>query len=82
MYRKESKTITQANLIRGLNQACFSSLLSVFNFVTFSTYTGLGNVLTPRKVFTVITLFSVMRLFFYYFLVLRHIRDLGITKAN
>ena len=69
-YRKESRTITQASLIRGLNQACFSSLLSILNFVTFSSYTGLGNVLTPRKVFTVITLFSIMRLFFYFLLVL------------
>ena len=69
-HRKESKTITQAKLLRGLSQACFSALLSILNFVTFSTYTGLGNVLTPRKVFTVIILFSIMRLFFFYMLVL------------
>ena len=37
-------------------------------------YTGLGNVLTPRKVFTVIALFSVMRLFCYYCLVLSALR--------
>jgi len=68
-YRKESRTITQASLIRGLNQACYSSLLSILNFVTFSAYAGSGNVLTPRKVFTVITLFTFMRQYFYYFLV-------------
>ena len=69
-YRKESRTITQASLIRGLSQACFGSLLSILNFVTFSTYAGLGNVLTPRKVFVVISLFTVMRLYFYNSLVL------------
>ena len=69
-HRQESKTITRASLIRGLSQACFGSLSSILNFVTFSIYTGLGNVLTPRKVFTVIVLFTVMRLYFYYALVL------------
>ena len=67
---KESKTITHASLIRGLSQACFGSLLSILNFVTFSTYAATGNVLTPRKVFTVIAMFSIMRLYFYYLLVL------------
>ena len=57
-------------MIRALNQALFYSLLSILNFVTFSTYTGLGNVLTPKKVFTVISLFTVMRLFFYHLIVL------------
>ena len=65
-YRKESKTITQASLIKALTQACYSTLLSILNFVTFSSYAALGNVLTPRKVFTIITLFTVMRFYFYY----------------
>ena len=69
-HRKESKTITRASLIRGLSQACFGSLSIILNFVTFSIYTGLGNVLTPRKVFTVIVLFGIMRRYFYYGLVL------------
>ena len=69
-YRKEVKIITKASLIRALNQGLFYSVLSILNFVTFSTYTGLGNVLTPRKVFTAISLFTVMRLFFYHLIVL------------
>ena len=69
-HRKESKTITHASLIRGLSQACFGSLSSILNFVTFSVYAGLGNVLTPRKVFIAITLFTIMRLYFYYLIVL------------
>ena len=56
----------------------FYSLLSVLNFATFSTYTALGNVLTPRKVFTVISLFTVMRLFFYHLVVLG---ALGISEV-
>ena len=76
-HRKESKTITHASLIRGLSQACFGSLLSILNFVTFSTYVATRNVLTPRKVFTVIILFSVMRLYFYNSLVLN---ALGVSE--
>ena len=76
-HRKESRTITHASLIRSLSHACFGSLLSILNFVTFSTYTGLGNALTPRKVFTVIVLFSIMRLYFYNSLVLN---ALGVSE--
>ena len=57
-------------MIRAFNQALFYSLLSILNLLTFSTYTALGNVLTPRKVFTVISLFTVMRLFFYHLIVM------------
>ena len=63
--RKESKTVTHANLIEGLGQACYSALLIILNFVTLSTYAALGNVLTPRKVFTVIILLTVMAFYFH-----------------
>ena len=69
-YREEVNIITKASMIRAFNQALFYSLLSILNFLTFSTYTALGNVLTPRKVFTVISLFTIMRLFFYHLIVL------------
>ena len=65
-YRKESKTITQASLIKAIFQACYSSLLSILSFITFSTYAALGNVLTPRKVFTVISLYAIIGMYFYY----------------
>ena len=66
VHRKESKIITKASMIRCFNQAFFYSLLSLLSFATFSTYTGLENALTPKKVFTVITLFSVTRIHYFY----------------
>jgi len=66
LCRKESRLITKASLIRSFNQGLFYSLVSLLSFATFSTYAGLGNVVTPRKVFTVITIFSVTRIFYFY----------------
>ncbi|XP_065882473.1 ATP-binding cassette sub-family C member 4-like isoform X2 [Dysidea avara] len=68
--KKESKIITRASMIRAVNHASFYALLSILSFVTFSTYTGLGNVITPKKVFTVISIFSVARLYYYHLVVL------------
>ncbi|XP_065882476.1 ATP-binding cassette subfamily C member 4-like [Dysidea avara] len=62
--KKESNIITKASMIRGVNQAIFYSLLSLLGFITFSMYTGLGNSLTPKKVFTVLSLYGVARFFF------------------
>ena len=56
-------------MIRAVNQALFYSLLGVLGFVTFSTYVGLGNVLTPKKVFTVISIFAIARLYHFQSLV-------------
>ena len=66
LCRKESRLITKASMIRSFNQGLFYSLVSLSSFATFSTYTGLGNVVTPRKVFTVITIFSVTRIYYFY----------------
>ena len=44
--------------------------LTLLSFTTFSTYAGLGNVLSPRKVFTAIALFSFIRLHCVHFFVL------------
>ena len=57
-------------MIRAFNQAMFYSLLSILSFVTFSTYAGVGNTITPKKVFTVISIFSVARLHYFHTLVL------------
>ena len=62
--RKESRLITQASMIRACNLVFFYIGLPFLNFVTFSTYAGSGNELTARKVFTVISLFSFVRLYF------------------
>ena len=56
-------------MIRAVNQALFYSLLGVLSFVTFSTYVGLGNALTPKKVFTVISIFAIARLYHFQSLV-------------
>ena len=66
LCRKESRLITKASMIRSFNQGLFYSLVSLSSFATFSTYAGLGNVITPRKVFTVITIFSVTRIYYFY----------------
>ena len=42
--------------------------LTLLSFVTFSTYTGAENTLTPRKVFTALTLFALLRLYCVQFL--------------
>jgi len=68
--RKESKIITQASIIRGINLVLYYTSLSLLSFATFSTYAGLGNDLSPKKVFTALTLFSFIRLYCIQFLVL------------
>ena len=69
ILRKESRIITQASMIQGINLVLYYSSLSLLSFTTFSTYAGLGNALSPKKVFTAITLFSFIRLYCIYFLV-------------
>ena len=68
--RKESKLITQASIIRACNLAFAYVSLNVLNFLTFSTYTASGNDLTPRTVFTFISLISFGRLYFVHFLII------------
>jgi len=68
--RKESRIITQASMIRGINLVLFYTSLNLLSFTTFTTYAGLGNALSPRKVFTAITLFSFTRLYCIQFVVL------------
>ncbi|XP_065916533.1 ATP-binding cassette sub-family C member 4-like isoform X2 [Dysidea avara] len=68
--KKESNIITQASMIRAVNLVVFYTSTNLLNFVTFSTYAGLGNTLTPKKVFSVIFIFSTIRIYCIYFLVL------------
>ncbi|XP_065902912.1 ATP-binding cassette sub-family C member 4-like isoform X2 [Dysidea avara] len=68
--KKESRIITQGSLIHAFNTAFLYVSMVVLNFVTFSTYTGSGNDLTPRKVFSALILFSFMKLFFIEFMVI------------
>ncbi|XP_065902366.1 ATP-binding cassette subfamily C member 4-like [Dysidea avara] len=64
--KKESKIITTTSMIRSFNQGLFYALITLLSFATFSTYTGLGNVLTPKKVFIVITVFAVTIIFYFF----------------
>ena len=68
--RKESKIITQASVIQIINSVLFYTSISLLNFTTFSTYAGLGNTLSPKVVFTAITLLSFIRLYCVQFFVL------------
>ncbi|XP_065919840.1 ATP-binding cassette sub-family C member 4-like [Dysidea avara] len=62
--KKESRLITQASMIRAGNLAFLFVAVNLLNFVTFSTYTGSGNTLTAKKVFTFISLISFASFFF------------------
>ena len=53
-------------MIRSFNQGLFYALLSLLSFSTLSTYIGLGNVLTPKKVFTVLGIFAITRIYYFY----------------
>ena len=68
-------------MIRAVNYALFYSSLSLINFVTFSTYAGLGNDLTPKRVFTAIALFTYIRLYCIQFFVLGLLSVSEVTVA-
>jgi len=66
--RKESKIISQASMVFIFDSAFYYMALTVLSFITFSTYAGTENTLTPKKVFTAITLFALLRLYCVQFL--------------
>ena len=66
-------------MIQVVNSVLFYTSISLLNFTTFSTYAGLGNALSPRKVFTAITLFSFIRLYCVQFFVLAF---LGLSELS
>ena len=57
-------------MIKIINSVLFYTSIILLNFTTFSTYAGLGNALSPRVVFTAITLLSFVRLYCIQFFVL------------
>ena len=65
--------------------ACNFSLafitLGVLSFVVFSTYAALGNVLTPKKVFSTLLLLFFVRLYFLQFILncLLHISEMSVA---
>ena len=56
-------------MVRAFNFAFFIVSINVLNFITFSIYTGTGNTITAKNVFTFISLISFSRLYFVHFFV-------------
>ena len=48
-------------MIYTFDSAFFYLALTLLSYVTFSTYAGTDNTLNPRKVFTALTLFALLR---------------------
>ena len=57
----ECNKIQQANRLRALNEAIYFSSSVVMSVVIFSVHVALGGVLTPRSVFTTMTLINVIQ---------------------
>ena len=51
--------------------------LTLLSFITFSTYAGTENTLTPKKVFTALTLFALLRVYCVQFL---HVALLALSE--
>ena len=60
--RKESLFIQKGALIRASNLGYYSASAVVILFVVFTTYVGMGGVLTPKIVFTAISLLTALRI--------------------
>ena len=53
--------VVKGALIRGLNLGFYSFSLLVILFVTFSVYASVGGTLTPKRVFTTLSLLTLIR---------------------
>ena len=61
--------IMKGALIQALNLGFFSFSLPVILFVTFSVYASVGGTLTPKRVFTTLSLLSLVRVTSVHFIV-------------
>ena len=79
--REESKIITQGSLVYAYNYSVSFITLGILSFVVFSTHVGLGNVLTPKKVFSTLILLFFVRLFFLQLVLycLLHISEMSVA---
>ena len=68
-FRSELMIIVKGALIRGLNIGFYSFSLPVILFVTFWIYASVGGTLTPKRVFTTLSLLSLVRLISVHFIV-------------
>lgn len=62
MCRKESFIILQAGLIRAASLGFMIVSLNIVMYIIFTAYTATGGILTPKKVFTTLSLLIFLRL--------------------
>jgi hypothetical protein len=70
LSRKESSIILQAGFVRASGLAFTIISLSLMMFIIFTAFAATGGVLTPKKVFTTLSLLVVLRSTSIYYLVL------------
>ena len=68
-------------MIQVINAVLFHTSMSLFSFITFSTYAGLGNALSPQKVFTAMTLLYFIRHYCVEFFVLAFLGLSGLSVS-
>lgn len=69
-HRLETNTILKSSMIRAINFALFTVSLTIIMFLVFSVYTGTGGVLSPKKIFTILSLTATLRVNSIHFFVL------------
>ena len=67
--RLESTLILKGGLVRAFSLAFMIVSITIMSFIVFSVYTGTGGILTPKKVFTVLSLLINLRLTSVHFVV-------------
>ena len=67
--RKESFLILQAGLVRAASLGFMIVSLTLIMYIVFTAYAATGGVLTPKKVFTTLSLLIVVRLTTIHFLI-------------
>ena len=60
--RREIWVVLQGSIIRALNLSCFTVYVPLAMFAMFSVYAASGGLITPKRVFTILSLLSVARL--------------------
>lgn len=70
LRRKESLTILKSSMIRAGNFTLFTVSLTLMTFMVFSTYSGTGGTLTPKAIFTILSLSGALRVTSIHFFVL------------
>ena len=63
LSRHEIWVVLQASIIRALNLSCFSVYVPLVMFAMFSVYATGGGAVTPKRVFTILSLLTVLRVY-------------------